>query len=85
MEGEEKVDVEDEGESTDEASDYEPGEAVGRLGLRDMVKPDTGAVGHGVSASHIEEEEGSLADYDPNADTEPMPTDEDIMKSPTVD
>ena len=43
-----------------------------RLGLRDMDKLDTGAVGHGVSASHSEEEEDSLAD------TEPMPTDDDL-------
>ena len=43
---------------------------VVRLGLMDKL--DTGAVGHGVSASHSEEEEDSLAD------TEPMPTDDDL-------
>ena len=71
-EGEEKEDEEEEGESSDEASDFEAGEGVVRLGLRDMDKLDTGAVGHGVSASHSEEEEDSLAD------TEPMPTDDDL-------
>ena len=65
-----KEDEEEEGKSSDKARDFEAGDGVIRLGLVDKL--DTGAVGHGVTASHSEEEEDSLAD------TEPMPTDEDL-------
>ena len=81
---EEKVDREEEGESTDERSDYDPGEGV-KLELGDKEEHGTGVAGHDEPASDSEEEEGSLADHDHNVNTELLPTDDDIKGDSDTD